>query len=381
MRVLLLDTAFAAAPIYNDLVASGHEVWVMGNRATDLLAVKAGRNWIDQDYSRIDDVSRHIERLRIERVVPGCTDVSIDVCARLSLNDSLIDRADVNAVLANKQFFRRLCSDLGLPAPRVTALDKFPVPGRFLCKPIDAFSGRGITLFDGTDMAALNVALDAARSASPSGEALIETHVVGQLYSCSAFLVGQKIAHRFYVREGGSVNPYAVDTSYLVRNLSTDNTAVLERALEKLAGELCLADGLLHAQFILSERGPVIIEVMRRCPGDLYSLLIQYSTGFPYAKAYAATFLGECLPDSRDEECRYVLRHSVASSGESLFEGLAFDRSVMVRDIFPILPMGQMLQPLQRNRAAVLFLELPTEERLLVEYDRFLSRNAYRTSW
>lgn len=46
MRVLLLDTAFSSAPIYDYLVRSGHDVWVMGNRHTDLLAMKAGSNWI-----------------------------------------------------------------------------------------------------------------------------------------------------------------------------------------------------------------------------------------------------------------------------------------------------------------------------------------------
>ena len=38
--MLLLDTAFAAAPIYDSLVRAGHDVWVMGNRANDLLAKK-----------------------------------------------------------------------------------------------------------------------------------------------------------------------------------------------------------------------------------------------------------------------------------------------------------------------------------------------------
>ena len=75
MKVLLLDTAFAAAPVYDGLIHAGHEVWVMGNRAQDLLAAKAGGNWIEQDYSQVAAVIAHIRRLGIERVVPGCTDL------------------------------------------------------------------------------------------------------------------------------------------------------------------------------------------------------------------------------------------------------------------------------------------------------------------
>ena len=70
VRVLLLDTAFAAAPIYNFLVESGHEVWVMGNRPDDLLARKARANWIDQDYSKSALVEDHMICLGIDRGGP-----------------------------------------------------------------------------------------------------------------------------------------------------------------------------------------------------------------------------------------------------------------------------------------------------------------------
>ena len=80
MKVLLLDTAFAAAPIYKALVNANHDVWVMGNRPADFLARVAGEKWIDQNYSEVDKVGEHAEWLGIERVVPGCTDISIETC-------------------------------------------------------------------------------------------------------------------------------------------------------------------------------------------------------------------------------------------------------------------------------------------------------------
>lgn len=380
MRVLLLDTAFAAAPIYNSLISAGHEVWVMGNRAHDVLAVKAGSNWIDQDYSQVASVTRHVETLRIERVVPGCTDVSIETCARLGLNSDLVDRPETNFTLANKAAFRRVCADLDLPAPRVVAEGAFPVSGRFICKPVDAFSGRGITLFSGMDEPALKDAVEAARQASPTADMLIETYAVGQLYSCSTFLFKQKLTETFYVREGGGANPYAVDTSYLVRDLPSYCTEMLETGLEKLSSALQLKDGLLHVQFILSDEGPIIVEVMRRCPGDLYSLLIEYSTGFPYAQKYAAGFLGEQVAECRRED-RYVLRHTIASPVDALYEGLGFNEPVTVRAFFPVLPVGQPLLSLQRSRAGVLFIEASSYGQLAAEYTRFVSRCAYRTAW
>ena len=129
MKVLLLDTAFAAAPIYNYLVDGGHQVWVMGNRPADLLARKAGANWIEQDYSQIAAVEQHVQRLGIEGVVPGCTDVSIETCLRLSVGSHMRDSPDTNRALSSKDVFRRICERIDLPAPRVYEESAFPTIG------------------------------------------------------------------------------------------------------------------------------------------------------------------------------------------------------------------------------------------------------------
>ena len=133
-------------------------------------------------------------------------------------------------------------------------------------------------------------AYNTAQNASPSSTALIETFEAGDLYSCSAFIEKQRLTVAFYVREGSSANPFAVDTSYVTDDLPARCTIILEESLEKICSALQLKDGLLHTQFILAGERPFIVEVSRRCPGDLYSLLIEYSTGFQYAAKYASYF-------------------------------------------------------------------------------------------
>src|SRR5271154_7015864 len=108
MRVLLLDTAFGAAPIYDWLVRTGHDVWVVGNLPNDLLAKKAGGKWIDQDYSQVWGVEQHVRRHRIDYIVPGCTDISIETCLQLRTNSGLLDTPDTNRILSNKEAFRTL---------------------------------------------------------------------------------------------------------------------------------------------------------------------------------------------------------------------------------------------------------------------------------
>lgn len=376
MKVLLLDAAFSAHPIYDALIASGHEVWVAGNRETDPLARKAGDHWLQLDYSNVEAVRQAVDRFCIERLVPGCTDVSLTTCVEIGLTPDLIDSPEVNRQLSDKAWFRAMCAKLDLPAPHPIPIDVFPMQGRYICKPVDAFSGRGITIFDGEDTLALATAIDTAVANSSSGQYLIETCIEGQLYSLSAFLLQQKIAYDVCVIEGSSANPYAVDTSHVVRHLPERALAKLRAGLERMSFDLTLRDGLLHTQFILAGDEPYIVEVTRRCPGDLYSLLIEYSTGFPYAATYVAAFLGP-LTIPEGGETRHILRHSVASPGGELYQALTFTTPVPTKALFPLMPVGEALLPAQRNRAAVLFADYDTPAALTEAYTRFMARAAY----
>jgi hypothetical protein len=379
MKVLLLDTAFAAAPIYDALLAAGHEVWVMGNRTSDLLAQRAEDRWIQQDYSDVTAVEAHVRAGGFSRVIPGCTDVSIATCASLSVMQGHMDDSDTNTAISDKARFREISARIGMRAPRVVTPDTLPSAGRLICKPVDAFSGRGISIFDVSEPGALERSLDIARAASPSGRSVIETFVEGQLHSCTGFLEGGRLVDTFYVIEGSSANPFAVDTSYVTDDVPLAFRVELEKSLEDLATELNLADGLIHTQFLLAQDGAYVVEVSRRCPGDLYSLLIEFTTGYPYAARYASFFVGDQVAASAGSR-RHILRHTVTSDADSVYGGLKLDRSLPVHSFFPLQSVGQRLLARQGNRAGILFCEAPTPPDLLSMYDKFLNRQAYRVT-
>ena len=52
IKVMLLDTNFSAKPIYDYLVQTGTEVYVVGGNPNDVLA-KSVNNYINLDYSNI----------------------------------------------------------------------------------------------------------------------------------------------------------------------------------------------------------------------------------------------------------------------------------------------------------------------------------------
>ncbi|MBV8280519.1 MAG: hypothetical protein JO347_00460 [Candidatus Eremiobacteraeota bacterium] len=132
----------------------------------------------------------------------------------------------------------------------------------------------------------------------------------------------------------------------------------------------------MHAQFILDENRPFIVEVSRRCPGDLYSLLIEYSTGYQYAAKYASYFVQTQFDASRTGR-RHVLRHTVSSVDDEIFGGLKLPHAKALIAFFPLQSMGQDLAGLQKTRAGILFCEAENHQALLEDYKLFVSRNAY----
>ena len=377
-RVLLVDTGFAARPIYDWLIGEGLPVWVMGNRPEDIVARKAGKYYIQQDYSDVGAVQRHVDRLGITHVVPGCTDVSIETCVRLRTPGTQLDTPNACARLGHKAAFRELCARLDVPSPRVIGVESLPYPGAIVAKPVDSFSGKGVTIFEGSDLAAAEAALAAARKVSPSGQALLETFARGQLHSYSAFLADRKVTDAFVVEEGSSANPFAVDTSYVSDRLPAEILEVLRNNVEKIAAALALVDGLIHVQFIWDGQNPHVIEVMRRCPGDLYSMIIEYSTGYRYAGKYASYFVGHAC-DAKQIRNDYILRHTITTDA-SAFGGVFFDPPANVIAYYPLASLGYVPEPGRINRVGLLFLNPGSRDALCETYGQFVSRSAYQTN-
>jgi hypothetical protein len=371
LKVLLLDAAFSAVPIHEYLTDIGCDVWTMGNRAEDPLALAYGENWICGNYGDANLVQSCVKEHGFEVVIPGCTDVSMASFVKLKRQGSYRLSRETNDILNNKTLFRRLCLDLDIPAPRAVDIRRLPESGKFICKPADSFSGRGVTIFDAADAKAVAAAVELATSHSPRAEVICENFIEGELHSYTAFLRAGAVERAFIVREGSRYNPFAVDTSHLCDDYDSRKLLVLRTAIEAISAHLDLCDGLLHTQFIDSDEGISIIEMTRRCPGDLYARLIEYSTGHHYAGEFASYFLGrrvEPLPSRR----RYVLRHTIKQMGKEKFFGL----DVNLPDIFKIVPVarnGDSLDPKIATRVGLAFAEASNYEILRQRYSETIN--------
>jgi hypothetical protein len=378
-RILLLDTNFSARPIYDYLVKTGAEVYVVGGRLHDALA-KSVENYINLDYSNISEIKSLIKSLRIDFLVPGGNDVSYKVCSAINSDIPFynIDLVKVNEIINNKVRFREFSTDLGLHVPHIVEPDKVNDFLPVIIKPVDAYSGHGMTVIHRGDRNKIESAVKLAKEISKSKCYLIEEFVPGQLYSHSAFVIDGEIIIDFIVEEHCVVNPYVVDTSRVVFDFDKRILSQIRADITSLARKLDLADGLVHTQFICNGSSFWIIEVTRRCPGDLYSMLIEYSTGFPYAEYYARPFLNQEVDFSEIKlNEKFIIRHTITQSNESYFCSLNFNLPICIQELVPLALSGDKVKGSPFSRIGLIFLSANTEKETDDLFQRILNRELY----
>lgn len=376
-KVLLVDTNFSSLPIYQELVSMGHEVHVVGNNPNDCLAKVSPKYW-KLDYADVDALGVLIAEQEFAYLVPGCTDRSYLSCVAVGFGQFPgLDTADACAAVFNKGSFRQRAGQLGLPVPERFTSDHPPEGWPVIVKPMDAFSGKGITVLHCNDATAFSRAVAHAHEVSPSGEVLVEAYVGGQLHSHSAFIQDGRIAIDFLVREDSTANPFVVDTSRVVGG-SSGLLEQLRWCAESLATELRLVDGLLHTQFISNDTGIQLIETTRRCPGDLYSQLIELTTGYRYARSYVLPFLGQPVETGHNELRRDpIMRHTVTVKAAQNFAYLHFKSAIHIERWTPLSLTGDQLHPSPLGRIGILFCRATDAKDMERIYHTTLRRDLY----
>lgn len=354
-KVVLLDTNVASAPVHHYLAGAGYDVHVVGRNPNDFLAKAAG-NYINLDYSDVDATLALVERLDARYIVPGCNDLSYQTCAEISARRRFpgVDSVEVVRTLGNKKDFRRYAAQAGIPAPREIP-EADAVAGRpIIVKPVDAYSGRGVTALKAPSPQDIGDAISLAKTFSQTGTCLIEEFVEGQLYSHTAFLGEHGVVVDFIVEEHGSINPFTVDTSCLVFDFDPALLRQMREAINRIAHDLDLTSGLIHTQFISDGAQCWIIEITRRCPGDLYSLLISFSTGFNYAENYVRPFIAKPF-EGRAGRRSAVMRHTISLREEQTFGSLQFHQPIDIEQYVPLALAGDRIAPSPFGRIGILF--------------------------
>ena len=344
--MLLLGGSHAEIPLIKAAQALGWYVITTGNNRDGL-----GHPYADKTvFADFSDKEVMLELARAEgvsAVCSGCNDFAllstVYVCEKLGLpgHDSYATSLEIQ----HKDKYRALAARLGIPTPQAITIAvtgkgrteqdcagfddaiaglAFPI----IVKPIDLTGGKGIHRAANADEA--REAYKDACSRTRQDHIVVEEFVEGTNHGFSAMLVKGKVAFAFADNEQYYINKYMVSGANTPSTTPATGLAKLRDYSERIARELKLVDGILHIQYIEKADGtPVIIEICRRPPGDLYIKFVQYATGVDYPKFIIMAETGmdiSAIPDVPTQG--FWLRHCVMAdcqAGENGCDGVVRD--------------------------------------------------------
>jgi len=348
-KVIVLDAGFSAWPLITELSKRDINVMVLGNRADDPAYLSGLQNVtaVNMDYSDFDRVNEFCVREQIDMAIPGCTDLSYECANALDINKEFgwADSQTTVQAISDKVILSEVLNDLGLAQPKFS--DK-PLGERCLRKPRSGFSGIGISLSDTTSAGEIGLSDE---------RYFFQECLEGSLHSCSLLVSAGVPFFLAHVDEFCFNNDYRVNFSYISRLDSNVKREAEEQTLA-LAEELGISAGILHCQFIWDGSNVYIIDVARRCPGDLYGILIQRGYGINYYDGLTSAYLGE-KRDHSDAFQFEIDTHQwrATTIQEDLYLPLRVPSAGKVTDlsIFPLGSAFGLRHEGAKDRASILF--------------------------
>jgi biotin carboxylase len=374
-KVLLCDSSFSAIPILDALKSKGFYVGVCGARISDPCHAIADESFLF-DYSNKEKLLDTFQSNHFNYLVPGCTDVSYLSSSWVANQLGLpgYDKLDSTQIIHDKGIFRAFSKSNHYPIPMVahSFVDakklKFPI----LIKPTNSFSGKGIQKIDQPSQ--LNEAYCASLKTYSNEEFLFEEFIEGDLFSHSAFIKNKEVFFDFFVREYCTVYPYQVNSSNLSSKLSLEAKNKMRTWLRRFVNDINMSDGLFHTQFLSKHNEIWLVESARRCPGDLYSKLIQLSTGADYPQKYISSFCEIELTSPLEMKSNPISRHTVSTKEECTYIASSLKLPHIESTFIALKKPGEILKPAPYDRAGIYFIEHASHD-LMEKYTEKLAQH------
>ncbi len=337
--VLVVGGSHAEIPLIEAIHELGYRVVTSGNRPGDL-----GHAFADEyapaDFSRPDDITEVAAAHNAVGIVSGCNDFAllstVQACAKLGLPGH--DSYESSLRIHHKDQFRRLLDEIGIPTPRAgTVTDVgsglalceeigFPV----IVKPVDLTGGKGIRVCE--NAAEVADAIADAFALTRQQHIVIEQFMAGSRHGFTCFVTNQRVGFWFADDEQYYVNQYLVSGTTTPTSMPDSAIADLVADVEAITRALDLVDGLMHVQCILTAAGPRIVELCRRCPGDLYPAFVRHATRYDYARSVVRSELGlGPLPPAQPPTLRPIARHCLMTDRDGTLASITYDAEVTER--------------------------------------------------
>lgn len=352
----------------------GFYVITGGNRASDL-----GHTESDEislvDYSDKEALLSVAKQFGVVGVYPSCNDFSAISCAYVAEKLELPghDPYEISRTIHLKDKFRQWSLDNGLPAPFAESFSSAKEANRairkrempVMIKPTDLTGGKGISKVH--DYRECDRALAKAFKVTRSGKIVIEAFLSGSKHGMSAFVIRSEVAFFCVDNEQYYLNDYLVSGASMPATISNEAILDLNEQIKTILNLLVLKDGIFQLQFILTTKKPIIIEICRRSPGDLYLLLAQHYTGINYADFIVRSVTGLDFPNIKKiNKNRFLSRHCIMASRNGLLKNIIINKELDLKIIekFIYIKNGDRINNYLIDKLGILIIEFQNKEDL-----------------
>lgn len=376
-KLLLLGGGHAEIPLIQTAQKLGYFVITTGNAREGLGHAYADKN-VFEDFSDHEKMLSLAKAEGVNRVCSGCNDFALlstaYVCEKLGLPGH--DSYETSLQLHHKDKYRALATRLNIPTPKAitvrnteefeTALKTLSFP--IIVKPVDLTGGKGIHRAASAEEA--RAAYADALSRTREDHVVVEEFVVGTNHGFSAYLQNQKVVFYFADNEQYFLNKYMVSGANTPTTTSLRGQRLLCEYSERIAKELKLVDGILHIQYIEKSDGtPVIIEICRRPPGDLYIKFVQYATGVDYPKMLIQAETGEACTEilpPLGTLPKPFLRHCIMAEKKGFAQSVYFAPEIEKNIVEKFLwyKKGEPITDPLYYKAGIVFMQFSTPEEM-----------------
>ncbi|MBT2510067.1 ATP-grasp domain-containing protein [Streptomyces sp. ISL-98] len=301
------------------------------------------------------------EEQPLNAVLPGFEHyVPLAARAAAALGLPGIDPGSVDG-LRYKHLMRRAVATAGLDQPafraasseRALAAAYAELGPHCVVKPVDQSGSLGVRKVStaAEALAAFRQALRPGGRSGPGGLrlALVEEYVQGPEYSVEGYAEGDRIHVLGITEKVLGLEPHFVEVGHIVpAQLPPSPAREIEEYITGVARALGLGLGPFHAELRMTERGPLLMEIAARLPGDRIPDLLRLAKGVDLYEIMLRAHLGQPNPQPRPAPgggragIRYFLRPGLRGYQDFRVDPL-LESDPRVREIGVLLPPGTEL--------------------------------------
>lgn len=377
-KLLILNGSHSEIPLILAGKKLGYYVITGGNRP-DLIGHKYSDEYVNCDFSDPELVYNTFKDKGLDAVCSCANDFGAITAAYLSDKLGLPghDTYENALLIHHKDKFKAFAAKKNVPTPAAKSFDdieaavssktiwQYPI----MVKPVDLTGGKGVTKVDNEDE--YEKAIEKAFKMSRKKTIVAEEFVEGSQHSFSTFLVNKKVIAFYSDNEYSDFNRFLVSTS---GGPATDVDFVKDILIseaEKIASALNLHDGVFHYQYIMSkDKKPHILEITRRCSGDMYPVPVQHATGIPWAEWIVRAECGmDCgdLASGQYTQKIFGGRHCIMGEKEGTVKSvlIADELRNNIYEQFMWGGEGSLIADHTVDKIGILFLEFSSEQEML----------------